>query len=134
MSPVTGNRCRVSARSMTVPRTYRKAPTRFLQHLAGGAETFQQLGHAAIDRDDVDDGADFFLGDTVVQRTANFATLKQAAWLRRCTSRGATRQAGDVMREFGIESLSSTQVSRATRLPDDELAARHRSRRPHRPP
>ena len=34
------------------------------------------------------------------------------------------RQAGDVMREFGVESLSSTQVSRATRLLDDELAAR----------
>ena len=28
-----------------------------------------------------------------------------------------------VMREFGLESLSSTQVSRATRLLDEELAA-----------
>lgn len=35
----------------------------------------------------------------------------------------STRQAKDVMREFGIESLSSTQVSRATKLLDDELAA-----------
>lgn len=35
----------------------------------------------------------------------------------------STRQAEDVMREFGIESLSSTQVSRATKLLDDELAA-----------
>ena len=35
----------------------------------------------------------------------------------------STRQAEDVMRQFGIESLSSTQVSRATKLLDDELAA-----------
>ena len=35
----------------------------------------------------------------------------------------STRQAEDVMREFGIESLSSTQVSRATKLLDDELEA-----------
>ncbi len=35
----------------------------------------------------------------------------------------STRQAEAVMREFGIESLSSTQVSRATKLLDDELAA-----------
>jgi putative transposase len=35
----------------------------------------------------------------------------------------STRQAEDVMREFGIESLSSTQVSRATKLLDEELAA-----------
>ncbi|CAG0909555.1 unnamed protein product, partial [Cyprideis torosa] len=40
----------------------------------------------------------------------------------------STRQAEGVMREFGIESLSSTQVSRATKLLDDELAAwRNRS-------
>ena len=40
----------------------------------------------------------------------------------------STRQAEDVMREFGIESLSSTQVSRATKLLDGELAAwRNRS-------
>ena len=35
----------------------------------------------------------------------------------------STRQAEDVMREFGVESLSSTQVSRATKLLDEELAA-----------
>ena len=35
----------------------------------------------------------------------------------------STRQAEAVMREFGIESLSSTQVSRATKLLDEELAA-----------
>ena len=35
----------------------------------------------------------------------------------------STRQAEDVMRAFGIESLSSTQVSRATKLLDEELAA-----------
>lgn len=35
----------------------------------------------------------------------------------------STRQAEDVMREFGIESLSSTQVSRATKMLDGELAA-----------
>ena len=35
----------------------------------------------------------------------------------------STRQAEDVMREFGIESLSSSQVSRATKLLDKELAA-----------
>lgn len=35
----------------------------------------------------------------------------------------STRQAEDVMREFGIESLSSTQVSRAAKLLDEELAA-----------
>lgn len=35
----------------------------------------------------------------------------------------STRQAEDVMREFGIESLSSSQVSRATKLLDEELAA-----------
>ena len=35
----------------------------------------------------------------------------------------STRQAEDVLREFGIESLSSTQVSRATKLLDEELAA-----------
>lgn len=35
----------------------------------------------------------------------------------------STRQAEDVMREFGMESLSSTQVSRATKLLDEELAA-----------
>lgn len=40
----------------------------------------------------------------------------------------STRQAEDVMREFGIESLSSSQVSRATKLLDEELAAwRNRS-------
>jgi transposase-like protein len=36
----------------------------------------------------------------------------------------STRDAEAVMREFGIESLSSSQVSRATRLLDEELAAR----------
>lgn len=35
----------------------------------------------------------------------------------------STRQAEDVMKEFGIESLSSTQVSRATKLLDEELSA-----------
>ena len=35
----------------------------------------------------------------------------------------STRQAEGVMREFGIESLSSTRVSRATKLLDGELAA-----------
>ena len=35
----------------------------------------------------------------------------------------STRQAEDVMRAFGIESLSSTRVSRATKLLDGELAA-----------
>ena len=35
----------------------------------------------------------------------------------------STRQAEDVMKEFGIESLSSTQVSRATKLLDGELSA-----------
>ena len=35
----------------------------------------------------------------------------------------ATRQAEAVMSKFGIESLTSTQVSRATKLLDDELAA-----------
>ena len=35
----------------------------------------------------------------------------------------STRQAESVMREFGIESLSSTQVSRAAKLLDEELAA-----------
>jgi putative transposase len=34
-----------------------------------------------------------------------------------------TREAEAVMREFGIESLSSTQVSRATKLLDEELEA-----------
>ena len=36
----------------------------------------------------------------------------------------STRQAEAVMREFGIESLSSSQVSRAARMLDDELEAR----------
>lgn len=35
----------------------------------------------------------------------------------------STRQAEDVMRTFGIDSLSSTQVSRATKLLDEELDA-----------
>ena len=35
----------------------------------------------------------------------------------------STRDAEAVMKEFGIESLSSTQVSRATRLLDEELEA-----------
>lgn len=35
----------------------------------------------------------------------------------------STRQAEDVMRTFGIDSLSSTQVSRATKLLDEELEA-----------
>ena len=35
----------------------------------------------------------------------------------------STRQAEAVMREFGIESLSSSQVSRAARMLDDELEA-----------
>ena len=35
----------------------------------------------------------------------------------------STRQAEDVMRAFGIQSLSSTQVSRAAKLLDEELAA-----------
>ncbi len=35
----------------------------------------------------------------------------------------STREAEAVMREFGIESLSSSQVSRAAKLLDDELAA-----------
>jgi len=35
----------------------------------------------------------------------------------------STREVEAVMREFGIESLSSSQVSRATRLLDEELAA-----------
>ncbi len=35
----------------------------------------------------------------------------------------STRDAEAVMREFGIESLSSSQVSRATKLLDEELAA-----------
>ena len=35
----------------------------------------------------------------------------------------STREAEAVMREFGIESLSSTQVSRATKLLDEELEA-----------
>ena len=40
----------------------------------------------------------------------------------------STRQAEDVMREFGIETLSCTQVSRATKRLDEELAAwRNRS-------
>ena len=34
-----------------------------------------------------------------------------------------TRNAEAVMKEFGIESLASTQVSRATKLLDDELSA-----------
>ena len=33
----------------------------------------------------------------------------------------STREAESVMREFGIESLSSSQVGRAARLLDDEL-------------
>ena len=40
----------------------------------------------------------------------------------------STRDAEAVMKEFGIESLSSSQVSRATKLLDDELSAwRNRS-------
>ena len=40
----------------------------------------------------------------------------------------STRDAEAVMKEFGIESLSSSQVSRATKLLDDELEAwRNRS-------
>ncbi|CCA89867.1 transposase mutator type (plasmid) [Novosphingobium sp. PP1Y] len=35
----------------------------------------------------------------------------------------STRDAEAVMREFGIESLSSTQVSRASKLLDEELEA-----------
>ena len=35
----------------------------------------------------------------------------------------STRQAEDVMPEFGIEGLPSTQVSRATKRLDEELAA-----------
>ncbi len=35
----------------------------------------------------------------------------------------STRDAEAIMKEFGIESLSSTQVSRATKLLDDELSA-----------
>ena len=35
----------------------------------------------------------------------------------------STRQAEDVMRVFGIQSLSSTQVSRAAKLLDEELTA-----------
>ncbi len=35
----------------------------------------------------------------------------------------STRAAGRVMREFGLDSLSSTQVSRAAKLLDDELEA-----------
>ena len=35
----------------------------------------------------------------------------------------STRQAEDVMRAFGIQSLSSTQVSRAAKLLDEELTA-----------
>ena len=35
----------------------------------------------------------------------------------------STREVEAVMREFGIESLSSTQVSRAAKLLDDELEA-----------
>ena len=34
-----------------------------------------------------------------------------------------TRDAEAVMKEFGIECLASTQVSRATKLLDDELSA-----------
>ena len=34
-----------------------------------------------------------------------------------------TRDAEAVMKEFGIESLASVQVSRATKLLDDELSA-----------
>ena len=35
----------------------------------------------------------------------------------------STRDAEAVMKEFGIESLASVQVSRATKLLDDELSA-----------
>ena len=35
----------------------------------------------------------------------------------------STRQAEDVMRAFGSESLSATQASRATKLLDEELDA-----------
>ena len=35
----------------------------------------------------------------------------------------STREVEAVMREFGIESLSSSQVSRAAKLLDDELEA-----------
>ena len=35
----------------------------------------------------------------------------------------STRDAEAVMKEFGIESLTSTQVSRATKLLVDELSA-----------
>ena len=35
----------------------------------------------------------------------------------------STRDAEAVMKEFGIESLASTQVSRATKLLDDDLSA-----------
>jgi transposase-like protein len=35
----------------------------------------------------------------------------------------STREVETVMREFGIESLSSSQVSRATKLLDEDLAA-----------
>jgi putative transposase len=35
----------------------------------------------------------------------------------------STRDAEAVMKEFSIESLDSTQVSRATKLLDDELSA-----------
>jgi transposase-like protein len=37
---------------------------------------------------------------------------------------GSSTMANAVMREFGIESLSSAQVSRAAKLPDDALEAR----------
>ena len=37
--------------------------------------------------------------------------------------RRSTREVEAVMREFGIESLSSSQVSRAAKLIDDELEA-----------
>ncbi len=36
----------------------------------------------------------------------------------------STRETEAVMRQFGIESVSSSQASRATRLPDEELEAR----------
>lgn len=40
----------------------------------------------------------------------------------------STREAEAVMRDFGIESLSSTQVSRATKLVDEKLEAWHGSK------
>lgn len=65
----TGPEWRTAASAPTSEkRRFRLQPARFFQHVPRGAEAFQALRHTAIDRDDVDDGADFLDADPVVQR------------------------------------------------------------------